>query len=90
MHALLRENGAITRHHYDDEGRLTDLEHIDGTTQAVLARTRLRHDRADRCRVQQTLPQGTRVHDFDARGRLTLGAGKLPARACGGHEPGRP
>ena len=78
VHALLRENGAITRHHYDDEGRLIDLEHIDGETQAVLARTRLRHDRADRCRVQQTLPQGTRVHDFDARGRLTSVRANFP------------
>jgi RHS repeat-associated protein len=78
VHALLRENGAITRHHYDDEGRLTDLEHIDGETQAVLARTRLRHDRADRCRVQQTLPLDTRVHDFDARGRLTSVRASFP------------
>ena len=42
VHALLRENDAITRYHYDDEGRLTDLEHLDGETQAVLERTRLR------------------------------------------------
>ena len=78
VHALLRENGAITRHHYDDEGRLTDLEHVDGETQAVLAQTRLRHDRADRCRVQQILPQDTRVHDFDARGRLTSVRANFP------------
>jgi hypothetical protein len=78
VHALLRENGAITRHHYDDEGRLTDLEHIDGETQAVLARTRLRHDRADRCRVQQTARTDTRVHDFDARGRLTSVRANFP------------
>ncbi len=71
VHALLRENGTVTRHHYDDEGRLTDLEHVDGDTLEVLARTSRRFDRADRCRVQQTTsPPGSRLHGFDAKGRL--------------------
>jgi YD repeat-containing protein len=71
VHALLRENGTVTRHTYDDEGRLTDLEHVDGDTLEVLARTSHRFDRADRCRVQQTTsPPGSRLHVFDAKGRL--------------------
>ncbi len=77
VHALLRENDAITRYHYDDEGRLTDLEHIDGETQDVLERARLRFDLADRCRVQQT-GHGNRLHDFDAHDRLIAARSGFP------------
>ena len=71
VHALLRENGTLTRHRYDDNGRLTDLDHIDGDSLEVLARTSRRFDRADRCRVQLTTsPPVTRLHIFDAKGRL--------------------